>query len=77
MSDQLSALDATFLELEQLESSAHMHIGGVMIFDAAPRGGRPQLDRIRDEFVARLPDLPRWSRRLSAPHTGACAGPRG
>ena len=27
MSDQLSALDATFLELEQLESAPHAHRG--------------------------------------------------
>ena len=40
MSDEphLSALDATFLELEEADESAHMHIGGVMIF-LSPRPG--------------------------------------
>ena len=75
MSDHLTALDATFLELEQIDSSAHMHIGGVMVFDPQPGGGSPPLERIRDEFVARLPQLPRWSQRLSTPHTGGLHWP--
>ena len=29
---RLSALDATFLELEQADPAAHMHIGAVMVF---------------------------------------------
>ena len=35
--DQLTALDATFLELEQADDSALMHIGGALLFDAASR----------------------------------------
>ena len=41
MSDHLTALDATFLELEQADESAHMHIGGVLVFDPLPGGGSP------------------------------------
>jgi diacylglycerol O-acyltransferase / wax synthase len=75
MGEHLTALDATFLELEQVDSSAHMHIGGVMVFDPQPGGGSPPLERIREEFVARLPQLPRWSQRLSTPHTGGLHWP--
>ena len=39
MTEQLSALDATFLELEQADLGAHMHIGAVLIFE--PRAGGP------------------------------------
>jgi diacylglycerol O-acyltransferase / wax synthase len=75
MSEHLTALDATFLELEQVDRSAHMHIGGVMLFDPQPDGGSPPLERIQEEFAARLPDLPRWSQRLSTPHTGGLSWP--
>jgi WS/DGAT/MGAT family acyltransferase len=76
MSDEhLTALDATFLELEQADRSAHMHIGGVMIFEPQPGGGAPSLERIREQFTARLPDLPRWTQRLSTPHTGGLHWP--
>lgn len=75
MGEHLTALDATFLELEQADRSAHMHIGGVMVFDPPPDGGPPPLERVRAEFLARLPDLPRWSQRLSAPHTGGLSWP--
>ena len=37
--DQLTALDATFLELEQSDDGALMHIGGAMLFDPLPGGG--------------------------------------
>ena len=30
MSEHLTALDATFLELEEADESAHMHIGAVL-----------------------------------------------
>jgi hypothetical protein len=38
--DHLNALDATFLELEEADPSAHMHIGGVMIFEPREGGAR-------------------------------------
>jgi hypothetical protein len=38
--DQLTALDATFLELEQDDDGALMHIGAALVFDPLPGGGR-------------------------------------
>lgn len=32
----LTPLDATFLEFEQADPSAHMHIGALMVFDPRP-----------------------------------------
>jgi len=75
MSDQLSALDATFLELEQMDEGATMHIGGVMVFDALPGGGVPSLDAVREDIAARLTLLPRYSQRLSCERTGGLAWP--
>ena len=75
MGEHLTALDATFLELEQVDESAHMHIGGVMIFDPLPEGGAPSLSAVREDLAARLPDLPRWSQRLSAARTGGLSWP--
>jgi hypothetical protein len=46
MSDALTALDATFLELEQLDDGALMSIGGVMVFDSLPDGRASSLDQI-------------------------------
>ncbi len=40
MATPLSALDATFLELEDGDHSAHMHIGGILVFDGPPPGSR-------------------------------------
>ena len=40
MSDELTALDATFLELEEADQSAHMHIGAVMLFEPRPEAVR-------------------------------------
>ena len=39
---QLSALDAAFLELEEADESAHMHIGWAMVFEPPPGGGAPR-----------------------------------
>jgi diacylglycerol O-acyltransferase / wax synthase len=75
MTEQLSALDATFLELEEAEQCAHMHIGGVIVLDPQPDGGAPPIDQIRRDVIARLPDLPRYRQRLSAPHTGGLHWP--
>ena len=75
MGDQLSALDATFLELEEADQSAHMHIGGVILLEPQPGGGAPPIDQIRRDVVARLPDLPRYGQRLSSAHTGGLHWP--
>jgi diacylglycerol O-acyltransferase / wax synthase len=71
----LSALDATFLELEEADAGAHMHIGGVMIFEPR-RGGAPPLERVRADLAARLPDLPRFRQRLSERRTHGLHWPR-
>jgi diacylglycerol O-acyltransferase / wax synthase len=72
--DRLTPLDATFLELEELDPSAHMHIGTVMVFERAP-GRRPTLARLRHHIEERLECLPRYRRRLSEPRTGGLRWP--
>jgi diacylglycerol O-acyltransferase len=74
--ETLSPLDATFLELEEADDSAHMHIGGVLILEARPGGGAPQIERVRSEIFARLGRLPRYRQRLSEPRTGGLRWPR-
>lgn len=76
MSETLSALDATFLELEQLDQGALMSIGGVMVFDPLPDGGIPTVEELWAHLAARLGRLPRYSQRLSALRTGGLAWPR-
>jgi WS/DGAT/MGAT family acyltransferase len=74
MAEHLSPLDATFLELEQADQGAHMHIGGVMVFE--PRSdGTPSVDQVRSILGARLRELPRYGQRLSAPATGGLSWP--
>ena len=75
MEDRLSALDATFLELEQLDEGATMHIGSVMIFDPLPDGTVPSLERVRRHMASRLSGLPRYSQRLSSERTGGLGWP--
>jgi hypothetical protein len=55
----LSPLDATFLELEDADRTAHMHIGGLLVFDPLPGGGTPSLTRVRRHLQRRLGSLPR------------------
>lgn len=75
MPDQLSALDATFLELEQSDEGATMHIGGVMVFDPLPDGSVPTIEALRASIGARLASLPRYSQRLSCERTGGLSWP--
>lgn len=75
MGEQLTALDATFLELEEADQSVHMHIGGVVLIDGIDGRGAPPLERIRADVLARLPVLPRFSERLSSPSTGGLHWP--
>jgi diacylglycerol O-acyltransferase / wax synthase len=70
MSAQLSPLDAAFLELEEADEAAHMHIGWALVFDSPPGGERPSLERLRDQIRERLVALPRFRRRLSSPRVG-------
>ena len=73
--DQLTALDATFLELEQADDSALMHIGGALVFDRLPGGGTPTIDELRAHIEQRLDQLPRYRQKLGAPRTGGFAWP--
>ncbi len=73
--DQLSALDATFLELEQADDSALMHIGGAFVFDTLPGGGTPTIGEVRAQLEQRLDLLPRYRDRLATQRTGGLAWP--
>jgi WS/DGAT/MGAT family acyltransferase len=73
-SDRLSPLDATFLELEEVDATAHMHIGSLMVFEARP-GLPPTLERLARHLERRLGTLPRYGCRLSEPHTGGLRWP--
>ena len=75
MNDSVSALDGTFLELEEADESAHMHIGSIMTFAPRTRGRAPSLSRLRTMLKERLVALPRYSQRLSTPHTGGLRWP--
>jgi diacylglycerol O-acyltransferase / wax synthase len=75
MTDRLTPLDATFLELEQEDESAHMHIGGALVFDPRPDGSIPTIEELRAHLEERLGHLPRYRRRLSEPRTGGLAWP--
>ena len=76
MADTLTALDATFLELEQLDEGALMSIGGVMVFDPLPQGGAPAVEEVSANLAARLGQLPRYTQRLSSARTGGWSWPQ-
>ena len=75
MSQRLTSLDATFLELEDADECAHMHIGAVMVFEATGNGP-PWLDQLRTEIAHRLELLPRYRSKLdgAARRSAATAG---
>jgi diacylglycerol O-acyltransferase len=72
---QLTALDATFLELEQADDSALMHIGGALVFEPLPGGGTPAIEAMREHLEQRLDLLPRYRQKLGAPRTGGLSWP--
>jgi diacylglycerol O-acyltransferase / wax synthase len=59
--DRLSALDVSFLTNES--SSAHMHVGGICIFEGPPMSYEDLLDHVR----SRLHLVPRFRQRLAYP----------
>jgi len=73
--DQLTALDATFLELEQADDSALMHIGGALVFDRLAGDGTPAVVKLRRHLEQRLDLLPRYRQKLDAPRTGGLVWP--
>jgi diacylglycerol O-acyltransferase len=76
MSNQLSPLDAAFLELEEGDAAAHMHIGSALIFDPLPGGAQPSLESLREQVRERLKPLPRFRRNLSSPRVRPFSLPR-
>jgi diacylglycerol O-acyltransferase / wax synthase len=72
--ERLTPLDATFLELEEADEAAHMHIGSLMVFEPRP-DLPPTLGRLRRHLERRIVALPRYSCRLSEPHTGGLRWP--
>jgi diacylglycerol O-acyltransferase / wax synthase len=58
--DRLTALDSTFLHLED-HSTAHMHVASVMIFE----GQAPAHRELVDHVVGRLHLVPRYRQRLA------------
>jgi WS/DGAT/MGAT family acyltransferase len=75
MGEQLTPLDAVFLELEEGDESAHMHVGWAMLFAPLPGGGAPSLAQVRVLLDERLGLLPRFRHRLSSPRTGRFSWP--
>jgi diacylglycerol O-acyltransferase / wax synthase len=75
VSDSLTALDATFLEIEQQDEGALMGIGGVSVFDPVPGRGTPTVEELCTNLAERLTALPRYSQRLSSTRTGGLAWP--
>ncbi|MBW2236407.1 MAG: wax ester/triacylglycerol synthase family O-acyltransferase, partial [Deltaproteobacteria bacterium] len=64
--DRLSALDATFLALE--DANVHMHVAAIAIFEAAPlldADGALDVDRVRDLVESALGETPRFRQKLS------------
>jgi len=59
--DRLSALDVSFLTNES--SSAHMHVGGICIFEGPP----PSYDDLLDHVRSRLHLVPRFRQKLAYP----------
>jgi diacylglycerol O-acyltransferase / wax synthase len=58
--DRLTALDSTFLHLED-HSTAHMHVASVMVFE----GDAPTLQELVDHVLDRLHLVPRYRQRLA------------
>jgi WS/DGAT/MGAT family acyltransferase len=75
LTDHLTPLDASFLELEEGDESSHMHIGWAMLFEPLDGGGTPGVGDVRELLASRLSQLPRFRRRLSEPRTGGLSWP--
>jgi diacylglycerol O-acyltransferase len=73
--DQLTALDATFLELEEIDDSALMHIGAALLFDPLPGNEPPTIGKVREQLDERLDLLPRYRQKLGVPRTGGLSWP--
>ena len=59
--DRLTGIDASFLHQET--AAAHMHIGGVLVFE----GPAPTLKELTNHIACRLHRIPRYRQRLAFP----------
>src|SRR6476619_2069273 len=62
-SNRLSALDASFLDVET--ASAHMHVGWAAAFDPPDDRSAPSFEQLRDHIERRLHRAPRYPQRLA------------
>jgi len=62
-SNRLSALDASFLDVET--ASAHMHVGWAATFDPPDDRPAPSFEQLRDHIARRLQRAPRYRQRLA------------
>lgn len=62
--DRLTSTDASFLQRET--DSAHMHIGGLLLF----AGAAPKLEELLDHIRSRLHLVPRYRQKLAFPPPG-------
>lgn len=60
---RLSALDASFLEVES--PTAHMHVGWVATFAPPAGGSPPSFEQVREHLESRLCRAPRYRQRLA------------
>ena len=61
--DRLSALDASFLEVET--PTAHMHVGWASVFAAPADRPLPRFPELRDHIAGRLDRAPRYRQKLA------------
>ena len=61
--NRLSALDASFLDVET--ASAHMHVGWAAAFDPPDGRPAPSFEQLRDHIARRLQRAPRYRQRLA------------
>src|SRR5579862_6654512 len=65
--ERLSALDTSFLDMEDQFPHAHMHVGSVALFDAVPLrdgNGATDIDKVRRLVQAGLYRVPRYQQKL-------------
>src|SRR5205823_10069314 len=60
---RLTALDASFLEVES--ATAHMHVGWASLFAPPEAGPTPSFAELRDHVAARLSRAPRYRQKLA------------
>src|SRR5918996_4799230 len=66
---RLSALDASFLEVEA--PTAHMHVGWAAVFTPRTDGRRCSFEELRDHVTSRLDRAPRYRQKLATVPFGA------